>query len=74
MAFTPNRLESQWERLGPLILQEWNLLTPADLDFIEGRFDRLVEVIRQRYGGRIEIIQEAALRDTLNQILDRLAD
>jgi hypothetical protein len=72
MAHTPNRLEDNWEKIKPLLQQEWNQLSEADLDFIGDRFDRLVEVIRQRYGGRTEIIQEAAIRDRVNELLARV--
>ena len=33
---------------------------------------RAVSLIRTRYGGRVEIIQEAAIRDTLNRILQEI--
>jgi hypothetical protein len=69
MHFTPNRLEDHWLRIKPLIQQEWNRLSESDLDAMDGRFDLLVTLIRQRYGGRVEIIQEAAIRDTLNRLL-----
>jgi hypothetical protein len=49
-------------------------LNAEDLNWVAGHFDRLVEVIRNRYGGRVEIVQEAAIRDTLNQILAELGD
>lgn len=53
----------------PLLLKEWDLLTEEDLDRNGMRYDQLVSLIRRRYGGRVEIIQEAAIRDTLNRIL-----
>lgn len=65
---TPNRLEENWDKIRPLILQEWDRLNDADLDWTEKQFDRLVEVIRDRYGGRVEIIQEASIRNRLNQL------
>ncbi len=69
---TPNRLEQHWDKIKPLILQEWDLLIDADLERTEKKFDKLVEVIRQRYGGRVEIIQEASIRETLNQLLSKV--
>lgn len=69
MGFTPNRLDDNWDRIKPLILKEWDRLSGADLEYIDTEFDRLVEVIRERYGGRVEIIQEAAIRDRLNELL-----
>ena len=69
MGHTPNRLEVHWHQIRPRILKEWDLLTEEDLDRSDMEFDRLVDLIRRRYGGRIEIIQEAAIRDALNRIL-----
>lgn len=69
MGYTPNRMEDCWEGLKPLLQKEWDQLNEGDLQFIDMRFDRLVEVIRQRYGGRAEIVQEASIRDRLNELL-----
>jgi len=74
MSYTLNRLETNWSRILPILLQQWPLLNAEDLNWVAGHFDRLVEVIRNRYGGRVEIVQEAAIRDTLNQILAELGD
>ena len=74
MKHTPNRLETHWNAISPLVLEKWKKLNQADLDLIDAHFDRLVEILRQRYGGRAEIIQEAAIRDDLNQILQRLSE
>ncbi|MCB1214032.1 MAG: hypothetical protein KDK66_01020 [Deltaproteobacteria bacterium] len=68
-AHTPNRLESHWEKLKPLIQKEWSALNEADLDYADKRFDVLVHLIRERCGGRTEIIQEAAIREKINQFL-----
>ncbi len=73
MGHTPNRLEDNWTKLKPLLLQEWDQLSEADLMATDCRFDKLVEVIRQRYGGRLEIIQEAKIRDILNEMLHRVS-
>ncbi len=72
MSPTPNRMETNWDKLKPLLLKEWDLLSEADLEWVDEEFDRLVEVIRQRYGGRVEIIQEASIRDTLNTLLAKI--
>ena len=72
MGHTPNRMEDHWQELKPLLKQEWPQLSDADLSYIDKEFDRLVEVIRRLYGGRVEIVQEAAIRDRLNQILSRV--
>ncbi len=72
MHFTPNRLEDHWLKIKPLIQKEWSLLADSDLDAIDGHFDVLITLIRQRYGGRVEIVQEAAIRDTLNRLLAKV--
>jgi hypothetical protein len=72
MSHTPNRLEDNWEKIKPLILKEWDLLNEADLEYIDREFDRLVQMIRQRYGGRVEIVQEAAIRNALNALLAKV--
>lgn len=72
MAYTANRLQAHWTQLRPLLLKEWARLSEADLNEVEGQFGSLVEILRQRYGGRVEIIQEASIRDSLNQWLDQL--
>ncbi|MCP5468148.1 MAG: hypothetical protein H7A32_02635 [Deltaproteobacteria bacterium] len=69
MSHTLNRMEENWLQLAPLIQKEWNRLSQADLDYIDTEYDRLVEIVRQRYGGRKEIIQEAAIRTRLNSLL-----
>jgi len=69
---TPNRLEDHWDEIRPLLLKEWVRLSEADLDWTQKQFDRLVEVIRQRYGGRVEIIQEAGIRNTVLNLLAKI--
>jgi hypothetical protein len=72
MGHTPNRMEDHWQELKPLLKKEWGQLGDADLQYIDKEFDRLVEVIRQHYGGRVEIVQEASIRDRLNQLLQQV--
>ncbi|HCU26004.1 MAG TPA: hypothetical protein DF383_13385 [Deltaproteobacteria bacterium] len=72
MGTTPNRLETHWPLLRSRILQEWKRLSADDLDRTGMQFDQLVHLIRTRYGGRVEIIQEAAIRDALNRILQEI--
>lgn len=72
MEHTKNRFEEHWEQLVPLIKEHWNKLSAADFAYINFEFDRLVEVIRQRYGGRKEIIQEAAIRQKVADMLAKL--
>lgn len=50
----------------PLILERWDRLGDSDLACVEGRFDRLIEVIRaQYYRGRSTITIEGEIRDWL---------
>lgn len=74
MPSTANRLEDHWPQAKKRILQEWDLLTDSDLERSDRQFDKLVSLIRRRYGGRVEIIQEAAIRDALSRLLSRLED
>lgn len=74
MKHTPNRLEDNWSKIKPLLSQAWPELSEADFQYIDQRFDRLVEIIRQRYGGRTEIIQEAAIRERVNDLLSQVED
>jgi len=69
---TPNRLEDHWDLLQERILDEWDLLTESDLRRCDKQYDQIVQLIRRRYGGRVEIIQEAAIRDALNRILSQV--
>ncbi|MBF0491680.1 MAG: hypothetical protein HQM15_02735 [Deltaproteobacteria bacterium] len=59
---TPNRLETHWEEIKPLILKKWDRLTLSDFDSIDCEFDRLVEVIRQRYNGPVYTVSEENIR------------
>lgn len=59
---TPNRLESHWKELKPLILKKWDRLTESDLDFVDAEFDRLVDVVKQRYDGPVKTISEEIIR------------
>jgi len=74
MAHTPNRLESNWSQIKPRILAEWPQLTAGDLDRTEKQYDKLVHFVRENYGGRVDIIQEASIRTTLNRILAEIEE
>jgi hypothetical protein len=74
MESTANRLEDHWPQARERILKEWDLLTESDLERTDRQFDKLVSLIRRRYGGRVEIIQEASIRDALNRLLHSLED
>lgn len=66
---TPNRLEENWHKIKPLLLEEWKQLSEYDLDASACEFDKIVTLIRHSYGGRVEIIQEASIRDRIGEIL-----
>ena len=72
MAHTPNRLEAVWPRLKPLLQQTWPELSESDWDYVDHEFDRLVKTVRQRYGGRAAIMQEAAIRQRVNLLLRQI--
>lgn len=74
MESTANRLEDHWPQAKERILKEWDLLTESDLERSNRQYDKIVSLIRRRYGGRVEIIQEAAIRDALNRLLSSLED
>ena len=74
MESTANRLEDHWPQAKERILKEWDLLTESDLDRSSRQYDKIVSLIRRRYGGRVEIIQEAAIRDALNRLLASLEE
>ncbi len=66
---TPNRLESHWKELKPLILRKWDRLTESDLDYIDAEFDRLVDVVKQRYDGPVKTVSEEVIRyDALKMV------
>jgi len=69
---TLNRLQTHWEILKPRILKEWTQLTDADLDYTEGEFDRLVEVIKQRYDGPVYKVSEEVIRYVVLQMLKEI--
>ena len=68
---TPNRLETHWHELRPLLLKKWDRLTPSDLDYVDGEFDRLVELVKQRYDDPVITAKEANIRQV---VLDLLAE
>jgi hypothetical protein len=68
---TPNRLETHWNELRPLLLKKWDRLTPSDLDYVDAEFDRLVELVKQRYDDPVITAKEANIRQV---VLDLLAE
>ena len=68
-----NRLQAHWNQLEPKILAQWEDLNKADLSNIDGRFDRLIDVIRRRYKpGRSPISVEAKIYDWILTELNKL--
>lgn len=45
-----NEMKGQWKQLRGRAKEEWGKLTDDDLDQIEGRRDRLVGKLQERYG------------------------
>lgn len=45
-----NEIEGNWKQLKGRAKEKWGELTNDDLDYIEGRRDRLVGKIQERYG------------------------
>lgn len=74
MESTANRLEDHWPQAKERILKEWDLLTESDLERCNRQYDKIVSLIRRRYGGRVEIIQEASIRDALNRLMASLEE
>lgn len=69
----PNRLQQNWALMQPRILQKWDFLVDGDLADVDGRFDRLIDLIRRRSKpGRSPITVEAKIYDWLLQELDVL--
>lgn len=69
---TPNRLESHWKELKPMILKKWDRLTESDLDYIDAEFDRLVDLVKQRYDGPVKTISEEIIRYNALKMLQKL--
>ena len=51
-----NELEGNWKQLKGRIKEQWGKLTDDDLDRIEGRRDRLVGLIQEKYGESREAV------------------
>ena len=71
---TQNRLEINWEKIKPLLLLRWSRLTTADLDAIDCEFDRLVEVIKQRYDDPVQTVKEAHVRHEVLEMLKQIEE
>lgn len=71
---TPNRLQTHWGRLKPFILRKWERLTEGDLQYIDAEFDRLVNVIKERYDEPIKKMKEAEIRFELLKMIERVEE
>lgn len=70
-----SRLERCWEAIKPQILGHWDRLSPYDLAGVEGRFDRVVEVIRKRcMPEKSYLTIEAEIRDWLIERIKELEE
>ncbi|MFO1518736.1 MAG: hypothetical protein U1F57_03585 [bacterium] len=69
---TPNRMETFWKEMRPLLLKKWERLTDSDLDYIDGEFDRLVKVVRQRYDDPVITVKEAHIRQAVLDLLTQV--
>jgi uncharacterized protein YjbJ (UPF0337 family) len=47
---TWEELRGNWHFLRTKVQQQWDKLTNADMDYIEGKQDQLSERLRERYG------------------------
>ena len=66
----PNRLQTHWKVLKPHIMQAWQL-SEDEVSHVDGNFDTLVLMVRQRhYPGRSKLGVEALIRDWLLAQLD----
>lgn len=63
------KLEGNWQEARGRIKEAWGNLTDDDLDRVEGRWDRLVGVIKQKTGQGL-----AQIEATLGMIVDSLDD
>ncbi len=45
-----NEIEGNWKQLKGRAKEKWGELTDDDLDYVEGRRDRLVGKLQERYG------------------------
>jgi uncharacterized protein YjbJ (UPF0337 family) len=50
MTVTWEELRGNWHLLRAKVQQQWDKLSNADMDFIQGRRDELSERLRERYG------------------------
>jgi uncharacterized protein YjbJ (UPF0337 family) len=64
-------LEGKWKQLRGDIKERWGKLTDDEIDQIEGRFDKFVGKIQEKYGYS-EPEAEAEIKRFLNEIKTRV--
>ncbi len=69
---TPNRMQHHWEETRPFLQNEWPALTDADLEDIDGEYDRLIHKIKDLYSLGDEIQIEAGIKGKLQKFLNTL--
>jgi uncharacterized protein YjbJ (UPF0337 family) len=62
------QIEGKWDQLKADVKSEWGKLTDDDLAYVNGRRDKLVGKLQERYG----VLKEHAQRD-VDKWFDRVA-
>lgn len=70
MPFTPNRMQTHWEKVRTFIQKEWPLLSPTAVRRINGDFDSFLEVLKDTYNNFP--LEEAKARDKLQRFFNSL--
>ena len=55
-------LENQWKELRGKVRERWRALSEDDVEFIDGHFDVLVELLLEKYGYTKQQAEEEASR------------
>ena len=51
-------LEANWQIMRAKAKEHWERLTEDDLDMVSGLRQRLIGRIQQRYGGRLDVVEQ----------------
>ena len=65
-------LEGNWKQIKGRVKEMWGRITDDELDRIEGRRDRLVGVLQERYGYTRQEA-EASVTDFLDQFEEKMS-
>ncbi len=65
-------MQQHWQEAQKFLKREWPRLTDVDLEEIDGEYDRLIRKIKELYRGSDEIMQEAPIKEKLQQFLNAL--